>query len=585
MRHPGTPRDPKVSESGETTTVIAWPRFLGPELDSWFETFGSVLAETAGLQVLFYLDASVDPDRERAAEELAASFERSCAQEVGLDATILQGPLLPEQWDVLSKTIAAQAVSPAESRYLEDLPVPIIRDGAGFRALMAVRGHAESPGLAQHGASERHVSDAMSPKGEEPDAKPAVAFENRHSSDARMSPRQQLPVSRVVIMDPGLFSTEGHHFNSDHAYLDELKRLHLESLLIFHKDASPEVRGLGGRPYFSVSGYATRDHVDRASELEDLVISNAVFFNQLRKLKPLLDLRPSDMVFFPGVTAHLVLAISQFIATFSPPKTPKFALCFLVQMDWHSTGRVSHVGRTFYESALGFLPDEMTSSIVATCETEDLAREYEPLLDTQPLVAPIPTLQGRIWAQQQTEPGGSPTLSFLGWGKREKGVHLMPEVVDLVSAKRPDLNFIVHLLGPDAGLLNQVRSALLPHGERVRIIEGSVEPEELVDLLLATNLMILPYDPNTYRSRGSGIFSECKSAGIPMVLPAKTSIGEEGLVKGFGVTFGEHSAESVASAALDAVDRIEELRDAAGQERRGLQASEVGYIQKLLERL
>ena len=70
-----------------------------------------------------------------------------------------------------------------------------------------------------------------------------------------------------------------------------------------------------------------------------------------------------------------------------------------------------------------------------------------------------------------------------------------------------------------------------------------------------------------------------------MVLPAKTSIGEEGLVKGFGVTFGEHSAESVASAALDAVDRIEELRDAAGQERRGLQASEVGYIQKLLERL
>jgi len=570
-----TPRTGAVDSETEIS-LIAWPEYSPRTLDRLFAMYGSVLAKHDAVRVLFGLHPGSDPEEGEVAGMLSDSFDRVCGKELELDASIVPLPLSAEASAVLSRAIRAQVVADPEGRYVSGLSVPIVADVATLEAILTrPQPKPEAAGPGQPRSVGVEMDSATSPG--EDSRLGGTRGSNAGSRDPFPTAGQK--ISRVVIMDPGLIGVAGHHFSSAKSFIEEAGRLGLEYQLISNLRASDDVQRLGALPRFSVTGYQTSHHWSRESEFEELSLSNAVFFHDLRNVRSELGIGPSDLVLFPGVTNFLFLAACQFIGTFNPSAAPRFALCLL-----HPPKGFSHTGQSFCESAISFLPEEAARRLVTICETKEVADEYRPLLHSPPIVAPVPVLQRRFTRDPgRRETGEGTTVSFLGGARPEKGLHLMPRVVELVLAQDPGVQFSIHLMGPRT-YVDGVREALEPHRRSVKIVEGEVGEDRFVQLLQATDLMILPYDPARYRTRGSGVFSECKSAGIPMVLPRHTAMGAEAADKGLGVTFDDHSAESVARCALIALEDVASLRAACEHERQIIRETESGYLSRILER-
>lgn len=571
-----TAEPPKSDAEEQEVSFIAWPEYAQEELDQFFTKFGSALSRSAGIRVLFCLDASSDPAAEEAVAMLAASFERVCGVDAELNASIVPIPLPAEALEVLSRVVMAQLVSAHGGRHVSALSVPIVDNVPTLEAILTrPQPEQKAAGPGQPRSVGVEMDSATSPGGDS-----RLGGTRGSNAGSRVPvPTAGQKISRAVIMDPGLIGVAGHHFSSAKSFIEEAGRLGLEYQLISNLRASDDVQRLGALPRFSVTGYQTSHHWSRESEFEELSLSNAVFFNDLRNVRSELGLGPSDLVLFPGVTYLLFLAACQFIATFNSSSAPRFALCLL-----HPPKGLSHTGQSFFESAISFLPEEAARRLVTICETKEVADEYRPLLHSPPIVAPVPVLQRRFTRDPgRRVTGEGTTVSFLGGARPEKGLHLMPRVVELVLAQDPGVQFSIHLMGPRT-YVDGVREALEPHRRSVKIVEGEVGEDRFVQLLQATDLMILPYDPARYRTRGSGVFSECKSAGIPMVLPRHTAIGAEAADKGLGVTFDDHSAESIARCALIALEHVESLRAACEHERQIIRETESGYLSRILER-
>jgi glycosyltransferase involved in cell wall biosynthesis len=388
-------------------------------------------------------------------------------------------------------------------------------------------------------------------------------------------------MGKIVILDPSLDGEMSHHFYAATALLDEVKGLGMRWALGANVNASQAVLRLGALPHFQVSGYHHAAERERAKEMETTALCNAITLHDLLRLeRP--HLQRHDLVFFPAITANMILGVAQWIATFPPEQTPCFGMCLMFQLNWHVSGRVSEVGELFYRQAFPFIPADARDRVVYTCETAGLADEYEPLVGTRPLVAPIPTIQHLIAGDGHADVEEKP-VGFLGYAKAEKGFHLLPEIVTAVLERRPETRFVVQLMGHDAALLDRVRGALSVHGDRVRLVEGAVPQHRMVEIMQSAGLVLMPYDRRTYRTRGSAIFTEARSVGVPMVLPAGTAVADEGAQKGLAETFDTFDAPSVVDATLRALGRLDALTTAARHESRRLAHEDRGYLRPILE--
>jgi glycosyltransferase involved in cell wall biosynthesis len=388
-------------------------------------------------------------------------------------------------------------------------------------------------------------------------------------------------MGKIVILDPSLDGEMSHHFYAASALVDEAKSLGMRWMLGANANASPAVLRLGAAPHFQVSGYHHAPEREREKEMETTSLCNAITLHDLLRLE-YAHLQRHDLVFFPAITANMILGVAQWIATFPAEQAPCFGMCLMFQLNWHVSGRVSEVGELFYRQAFPFIPAGVRDRVVYTCETDGLADEYEPLAGTRPLVAPIPTIQPLIAGDGHAAGDGKPIV-FLGYAKAEKGFHLLPEIVTAVLERRPETRFVVQLMGHDAALLDRVRGSLSVHGDVVRFVEGAVPRHRMVEIMQSAGLVLMPYDRRTYRTRGSAIFTEARSVGVPMVLPAGTAVAQEGAEKRLAETFDTFDAPSVAGATLRALGRLDELTAAARRESRRLAHEDRGYLRPILE--
>jgi glycosyltransferase involved in cell wall biosynthesis len=149
----------------------------------------------------------------------------------------------------------------------------------------------------------------------------------------------------------------------------------------------------------------------------------------------------------------------------------------------------------------------------------------------------------------------------------EKGWRLLPDVIGRVCAARSDVSFFVQVW--ERTNADALAAALQATGApvRVSIHPGSLSTEDYFRRVLASDLILLPYDDPVYALMPSGIFADAVVCGTPVVAPAGTWISDrldEGW--GAGVTFSTPSAALIAEAALSAIESLGDLRaKAAGQ--------------------
>jgi glycosyltransferase involved in cell wall biosynthesis len=91
-------------------------------------------------------------------------------------------------------------------------------------------------------------------------------------------------------------------------------------------------------------------------------------------------------------------------------------------------------------------------------------------------------------------------------------------------------------------------------------VPGPFTRTEYYGLLAGSDVVLLPYRAERYRVRTSGVFAEALALGKVVVAPSGSWM-EERLAEGYGagVLFEEFEPESMASALVDALSRLDAL--------------------------
>jgi len=111
--------------------------------------------------------------------------------------------------------------------------------------------------------------------------------------------------------------------------------------------------------------------------------------------------------------------------------------------------------------------------------------------------------------------------------------------------------------GIDLHLLNALRG--LPN---VELHEGVMARDAYYDAI-AKSVVLIPYAPNRYQWRTSGVYLEAKFLGAPVIVAAGSSFAEEVKSLGNGLVFEEYSPAAIAACIARAQREIGNLRERA----------------------
>ena len=124
---------------------------------------------------------------------------------------------------------------------------------------------------------------------------------------------------------------------------------------------------------------------------------------------------------------------------------------------------------------------------------------------------------------RRTVLGISPTTflcTYLGAARLEKGYHYLPYIISKTfeyGGGDAPIHFTIQSSPQVIGYNSTIKNAILKMKQRPRhqvtLITDVLKNEEYSKLLHASNLILLPYEKEKYRVRGSGIVSEAIEAG------------------------------------------------------------------------
>ncbi|HWK43561.1 MAG TPA: glycosyltransferase [Stellaceae bacterium] len=172
-------------------------------------------------------------------------------------------------------------------------------------------------------------------------------------------------------------------------------------------------------------------------------------------------------------------------------------------------------------------------------DTTELAADYADLSPLPVGVLPIAFRQDMLLAALAdhaartlaAESGADRpvTIGYLGNARLEKGFQYLPAMVDAVLAHPRHgrrVRFVVqcglNIEGGEPGILAARRHLAGLPDHRVQLVDGVPDAAAYYRLLADLDIVLLPYEAASYRTRSSGILAQALAAGCPVLVPAGT---------------------------------------------------------------
>lgn len=143
-------------------------------------------------------------------------------------------------------------------------------------------------------------------------------------------------------------------------------------------------------------------------------------------------------------------------------------------------------------------------------------------------VLPIPHVNPIIQLENSLLLNGKSrlTISLLGSARIEKGFETLIKAIILLSEEVifDKLLFVVQISNNNnvSRIKDLVQLIKSYNFDNLILLSDNLSELEYYERLIQTDLMILAYDPKFYHSNTSGIFSECRSNGIPVIVSDET---------------------------------------------------------------
>jgi glycosyltransferase involved in cell wall biosynthesis len=365
---------------------------------------------------------------------------------------------------------------------------------------------------------------------------------------------------KALIIDPAVHSMGGHHYNAVQRLQAELGRLGVEAPCLGSAYADPRtIRDLACTPVFTRSVYGRSYADDFAGSVEETAGQLA---SAMRRLRP-------DLIVLPCCDQVLAAALARL------PSIP-VVLSWILYAPHHLLASDDAQAAPLHDevrSAFGPLK-AAAADLRICCETEAMAAFYRNLLGLDVGVMPGPGLPARARATRGAT--AEPVVSCIGFANRPKGYRLLPEALEFVLQRHADVRFRVHGVVEGSDDPDQTTFERLGRlGDRVSVHQKVLTPDEYLARLAEADLLLLPYDPAVYRTRGSGAFSDARATGVPIAAPRGCAFAQPAFAEGWGVEIKDYNGIGTGLAVLEALDRLPDLASraslAAGQASDGLE--------------
>lgn len=358
----------------------------------------------------------------------------------------------------------------------------------------------------------------------------------------------------VAVVDPGLFFECGHHAPLARMLVAEGACRGWPTAVFGTQRMDRAPHGLCVRRHFEVSAYANL----RGPAEQELRRTNESTLADARRL-PLEELAGYAALLVPTLTARVVLGLARWAAELPAAFGPRVAMVLMFQPGWGADGVQAEAERAVYREAFSVLSGLPVGRVALFAETAPMGRLFESLGAPDLRVLPWPVMltdptSSSIWP----EGDGPARVAYLGDAKPERGVGLLPGVVRTVAATHPGTRFVVqgHWWAgtPHAAEAERIFAELGAMGPALRVLPGELSPDVYASVLHGSDIVLLPYEADGYRERGSGVFAEAAAVGRVMVLPAGTWMAEEAARWGLGFTlFHRFDTAGVGGALAEAV--------------------------------
>ena len=324
--------------------------------------------------------------------------------------------------------------------------------------------------------------------------------------------------SKFILFDPELESQIGHHFDLSIRLLESLKNDgYTVSILTSKKIDSDSKTKL--EKFASVFPFFTTNHYQYPNKSKFPIIGELYkFIKNSKNLSKMLKNVPEGDVwiwhtFFPTELYACGLAdIKKPIAAclHNEPDTPNWCNKLMWKLAFNKAANVNlrmNVG--------GF--------------DKKYLNNYLPLIPNKNInIFPFP-FDGRLLDRQKKQ---LKKIGFFGHQRKEKGSLIIKIVEKLIL---DGYEIVIH-----------------DTAEQIKFTHKNVKNigyvEDLSSEIINCDLVIMPYDSNSYKSVCSGILSYVISCGIPVVVPLNSSLSYWMNKIGSGVCFEEYTSESVVKA-------------------------------------
>ncbi len=367
-------------------------------------------------------------------------------------------------------------------------------------------------------------------------------------------------MDRIVIIDPSLRSADGHHLGVLHRFRTELAKRWLGSVTLASLHASDELaREANLVPTFEKSIYY-RTAWTRAEFNEGAAKFCAELKAKMRELR----LRP-DIMIFPAADQVTVLGLAQYLEQYKFRKPPELLLWLMMAPHYRKSIDDPSVTPLLgeYEDAFAALRKAIgdDSRIHVCCETEAMAAAYQPYVELKIETVIVHKLIERPRARRVRRPGEPIRIVCAGNANAAKGYSLLAGAIERLNRKRNDLAFLIHgtVEQTDYPEGKQELRRLAELAPNVTVRTDILSTEDYLAWLSQADLLLQPYDPLVYRTRGSGVFAEAVKLGIPIVATRGCDFSRAAIEEGRAIGIDTFNAESLAGAVLVALDRLDEI--------------------------
>lgn len=265
-----------------------------------------------------------------------------------------------------------------------------------------------------------------------------------------------------------------------------------------------------------------------------------------------------NLVLVPAISQNQICGLIRHLRSLPSDSLPKVVCHLMFTTPWGRNGRL---GEAYYREAFQLADGLIDRSLFFTTENDALAEVYRQQFKINTTILPVPL---HMFQPTQTK-AKKVRLGFFGYSKTEKGFHLLPEAIEICRAKHLPVEFIVQLKHSNwerETIATERQLRRMP----VTLIKGTMNNADYAAKTDAVDVTPLPYDPERFGPRGSGIFTEAVAAGRPIIaaqgIYAATSIERD---EAEGEIFSPYDGAALAAAIERLLPRLAKCQARAAE--------------------